>query len=105
VSFADFLGSTSRPEEKIRKKQRALIKQMLGEFCPRLRPGATVVYIGDAESKFPASRSGYLKGLGVVIVPSAKMPDVVVHDTKRKLVCAGRSRREAQERWMERGMN
>jgi hypothetical protein len=27
--------------------------------------------------------AAYLKGLGVVIVPSAKMPDVVVHDTKR----------------------
>ena len=27
--------------------------------------------------------AAYLKGLGVVIAPSAKMPDVVVHDTKK----------------------
>ena len=42
-----------------------------------------MVYIGDAESKFLHLDAAYLDGLGVVIVPSAKMPDVVVHDTKR----------------------
>src|SRR6266566_2931936 len=41
------------------------------------------VYIGDAESKFLHLEAAYLEGLGIVIAPSAKMPDVVVHDTKR----------------------
>src|SRR5438094_1282355 len=63
--------------------QNPLIKQIIEEFCPRFAPGATIVYIGDAESKFLHLEAAYLEGLGVVIAPSAKMPDVVVHDTKR----------------------
>jgi hypothetical protein len=63
--------------------QNPLIKQVIEEFCPRFAPGAMVVYIGDTESKFLHLESAYLEGLGVVIAPSAKMPDVVVHDTKR----------------------
>jgi hypothetical protein len=62
--------------------QNPLIKQVIEEFCPRFAPGATVVYIGDAESKFLHLDAAYLEGLGVVIAPSAKMPDVVAHDTK-----------------------
>jgi hypothetical protein len=63
--------------------QNPLIKEIIEEFSPRFAPGATVVYIGDAENKFLHLEAAYLKGLGVVIAPSAKMPDVVVHDTKR----------------------
>src|SRR6266478_5897512 len=72
-----------RRRKRFGKRERALIKQVIEEFCPRFAPGATVVYIGDAESKFLHLEVAYLKGLGVVIAPSAKMPDVVVHDTKR----------------------
>lgn len=63
--------------------QNPLIKQVVEQFCPRFAPGATVVYIGDAEGKFLHFEAAYLKGLGVVIAPSAKMPDLVVHDTSR----------------------
>src|SRR5205814_3938216 len=49
----------------------------------RFATGATVVYIGDAENKFLHLDAVYLKNLGVVIAPAAKMPDMVVHDTKR----------------------
>lgn len=63
--------------------QNPLIKRIIEEFCPRFAPGATVIYIGDAESKFLHLEAAYLQGLGVLIAPSAKMPDVVVHDTKR----------------------
>jgi hypothetical protein len=63
--------------------QNPLIKQIIEEFCPRFLPGATVVYIGDAETKFLHLDSAYLQSLGVVIAPSAKMPDVVVHDAHR----------------------
>jgi len=65
------------------KREGVLIKRIIEEFCPRFAQGATVVYIGDAESKFLHLEAAYLEGLGVVIVPSAKMPDVAVHDTKR----------------------
>jgi hypothetical protein len=63
--------------------QNPLIKSIIEEFCPRFAPGATVVYIGDAENKFLHLDATYLKNLGVVIAPAAKMPDVVVHDPKR----------------------
>jgi BsuBI/PstI restriction endonuclease domain/BsuBI/PstI restriction endonuclease HTH domain len=64
--------------------QNPLIKAIVEEFCPRFAPGATVVYIGDTEDKFLHLDATYLKGLGVVIAQAAKMPDVVVHDKKRK---------------------
>ncbi len=63
--------------------QNPLIKSVIEEFCSRFSPGATVVYIGDAEKKFLHLDAVYLKKLGVLIAPAAKMPDVVVHDTKR----------------------
>jgi hypothetical protein len=63
--------------------QNPLIKQIVEEFCPRFTPGATVAYIGDAESKFLHFEAAYLKDLGVVIAPSEKMPDLVIHDSKR----------------------
>ena len=64
--------------------QNPLIKAVVEQFCTRFAPGATVVYIGDAENKFLHLDAAYLKGLGVIIAPAAKMPDVVVHDNKRK---------------------
>ncbi|MDB6028717.1 MAG: restriction endonuclease [Verrucomicrobiales bacterium] len=63
--------------------QNPLIKSIIEEFCSQFSPGATVVYIGDAEKKFLHLDAVYLKNLGVVIAAAAKMPDVVVHDTKR----------------------
>jgi hypothetical protein len=67
----------------LRKREPVLIKQIIEEFCPRFAPGATVVYIGDAESKFLHLEAAYLEGLGILIPAPAKMPDVVVHDTRR----------------------
>src|SRR5207244_104981 len=43
--------------------QNPLIKQIIEEFCPRFAPGATVVYIGDAEKKFLHLEAAYLEGL------------------------------------------
>ena len=63
--------------------QNPLIKAIVEEFCPRFAPGATVVYIGDAENKFLHLDVAYLSELGVVVLPSAKMPDVIVHYTKK----------------------
>lgn len=63
--------------------QNPLIKLVIEEFCSRFASGATVVYIGDAENKFLHLDAVYLENLGVIIAPAAKMPDVVVHDTRR----------------------
>jgi BsuBI/PstI restriction endonuclease len=63
--------------------QNPLIKTVIEEFCTRFLAGGTVLYIGDAEDKFLHLDAEYLKRLGIVIPAPAKMPDVVVHDTRR----------------------
>ena len=63
--------------------QNPLIKSVIEEFCPRFVPGGMVAYIGDTEDKFLHLDAAYLEGLGVVIAAAAKMPDIVVHDTRR----------------------
>jgi hypothetical protein len=63
--------------------QNPLIKTVIEEFCACFVPGGTVIYIGDAEDKFLHLDADYLQRLGVGIPAPAKMPDVVVHDTKR----------------------
>lgn len=63
--------------------QNPLIKSVIEEFCPRFVPGGTVAYIGDTEDKFLHMDAAYLAALGVIIAPSAKMPDIVVHDVRR----------------------
>ncbi|MEO8427078.1 MAG: BsuBI/PstI family type II restriction endonuclease [Verrucomicrobiota bacterium] len=63
--------------------QNPLIKNVVEEFCTRFMAGGTVLYIGDAEDKFLHLDAEYLKRLGVEIPASAKMPDLVVHDTRR----------------------
>src|SRR5439155_11944307 len=42
--------------------QNPLINKIIEEFCPRFTPGATVVYIRDAESKFLNLEAAYLEG-------------------------------------------
>jgi hypothetical protein len=63
--------------------QNPLIKHIIEDFCPRFTPGGVIVYIGDTENKFEHLHADYLANLGVVIDSAAKMPDVVVHDTRR----------------------
>jgi len=63
--------------------QNPLIKSVIEEFCPCFAPGGMVVYIGDAENKFLHMDADYLRRLGIVIPSSAKMPDIVVHDTRQ----------------------
>lgn len=63
--------------------QNPLIKTVIEEFCPRFVAGGVVLYIGDAEDKFLHLHADYLERLNVAILAPAKMPDVVVHDTRR----------------------
>jgi BsuBI/PstI restriction endonuclease domain/BsuBI/PstI restriction endonuclease HTH domain len=67
--------------------QNVLIKEIVDKFCPHYTPGAEVMYIGDAGSKFAVWEKAALKKIGVVIDEHGKMPDVVVfHKTKKWLV-------------------
>jgi hypothetical protein len=63
--------------------QNPLIKEVIEQFCPRFAPGATIVYIGDAEKRFLHLNIEYLANIGVSIAAAAKMPDVVIHDARR----------------------
>jgi hypothetical protein len=76
-------ASKKRGRTPFGKRERALIKQTVEEFCARFMAGGTVFYIGDAEDKFVHLDAVYLKRLGVEIPAPAKMPDVIVHDTRR----------------------
>ena len=63
--------------------QNPLIKQVIEEFCPRFTPGAVLLYVGDAENKFLHLHAESLSQLGVTVAAAAKMPDVVVYDSRR----------------------
>ena len=63
--------------------QNPLIKALVETFGPIFAPGATVAYIGDTETKFKYLDTAYLAKLGIHLGAAAKMPDVIIHDTKR----------------------
>lgn len=63
--------------------QNPLVRDVLTKFCPHFVPGAYPVYVGDAGSKWLHFDRPHLAALGVAVQPHGKMPDVVVHDTRR----------------------
>ena len=63
--------------------QNVLVKDIIEQFCPRYTPGGTVLYIGDAGDKFKVYERDVLASMGVVIDEHGKMPDVIVHFTRR----------------------
>lgn len=60
-----------------------LMKAVIEDFCGRFVPGGTVLYVGDTEGKFLHYEREALAALGISLAAPEKMPDVVVHDTKR----------------------
>jgi len=48
-----------------------------------LSPGGVVLYIGDTENKFVHLETAGLAALAVTLDSAAKIPDVIVYDTKR----------------------
>lgn len=52
---------------------------MLEEFCPQFTPGAEVLYVGDADSKWALFEADRLAELGVTVDEHGKMPDLVVY--------------------------
>jgi len=66
-----------------------LIKAFIEKFCPRFVPGGIILYVGDAENKFQHFEKEALARLGVQIDSAAKMPDIVVYDSKRKWLVIG----------------
>lgn len=60
-----------------------LLKRVVEEFCSRFSPSGVLVFLADGERKYASFKRAYLARLGVTIADTAKMPDVVVHDTER----------------------
>ena len=63
--------------------QNSLIQLIWQEFAPRFTPGAKAVYLGDTDEKFAYFDQKYLKQLGVTVDVHGKMPDVILHYTKK----------------------
>src|SRR3984885_15005697 len=63
--------------------QNPLIKAIIEQFCPAFTPGGVVIYIGDTENKFVHLETTVLTSLGVTLDSAAKIPDVIVHYTKK----------------------
>lgn len=64
--------------------QNVLIKQVLEEFCSRFTPGATLIYLGDAEDKWVYFDKAKFETLGISIPEEhGKMPDIVIYYTEK----------------------
>jgi hypothetical protein len=59
------------------------MKAVVERFCPVFAPSGVVLYLADTGSNFVHYDVGGLSALGVTLNTAAKIPDVIVHDTKR----------------------
>jgi len=60
-----------------------LIRAIIEDFGPRFAPGSVLVYAGDTGEKWGYFDAALLAKLGVDVDSHGKMPDVVLHYTKR----------------------
>jgi len=60
-----------------------LIRAVIEDFAPRFAPGSVLVYAGDTGDKWGYFDAALLARLGVNVDPHGKMPDVVLHYTKK----------------------
>ncbi len=64
--------------------QNLLVKKILTEFAPRFTPNGIPLYVGDTGKKFAYFDESGLKKLGISnIDPHGKIPDVIIHHTKK----------------------
>lgn len=67
--------------------QNVLVKKIINEFCPRFTPGASVIYVGDTDTKWAYFDEKLLAEVGVSVEEHGKIPDIVVyHKDKNWLV-------------------
>jgi len=60
-----------------------LIRTIIENFAPRFAPGSVLVYAGDTGNKWGYFDAKLLASLGVKVDSHGKMPDVVLHFTKK----------------------
>ena len=61
----------------------ALIRDIIEQFAPRFVPGATLLYAGDTGDKLGYFDRAGLAALGLMPDAKGKLPDVILHDTRR----------------------
>lgn len=61
-------------------KHNELQVAVIEQFGPRYAPGGTVLYIGDAASKFTIYEQEALERLGVPMTTHGKLPDIILYD-------------------------
>jgi type II restriction enzyme len=65
-------------------RHNALQIAVIEGFGPRFAPGATVLYVGDTAKKHVVLAADYLSELGIPVTEHDKLPDIILHDPKRK---------------------
>ncbi|RYD26248.1 MAG: hypothetical protein EOP86_26210 [Verrucomicrobiaceae bacterium] len=65
------------------KHKPSLAKAVVEQFCSAFAPGGVILHIGDTENKFIHLETAGLAALGVTLDATVKIPDVIVHDTRR----------------------
>ncbi len=60
-----------------------LIRTVIEDFAPRFAPGSILIYAGDTGDKWGYFDAAMLAGLKVDINSHGKMPDVVLHYTRK----------------------
>jgi hypothetical protein len=60
-----------------------LIRAVVEDFAPRFAPGSILVYAGDTGDKWGYFDAALLAGLGVAVDAHGKMPDVILHYSKK----------------------
>jgi hypothetical protein len=64
-------------------KHSLLIRDVVEQFAPRFTPGADILSLGDTGKKWAVRDEAGFKKLGIKLDDHGKMPDVVLHDTRR----------------------
>jgi hypothetical protein len=60
-----------------------LVRAIVYKFCAHWAPAGRVLYVGDTDSKFAYFDKTGLGKLGVHLEEHGKMPDVIIHYTKK----------------------
>lgn len=63
--------------------QNVLVENILKDFAPVFAPAGRVLYVGDTDTKFAYFDKSGLSKLGVHLEEHGKMPDVIIHYTKK----------------------
>ena len=82
--MASMVGPRPRATRSTQKDRWGLlVKAIIETFCARWSPGAAILGIRDTRRNVVHLNAEALAALGVTLDSAAKIPDVIVYDTKR----------------------